>query len=355
MLDFQAGRAALNRIRDGGLDPADITVIAGAAGGPKWLVLSRLDRMLFTRWLPNRTSPLHLMGSSSGAWRFAAVAQSDPSSAIHRFASAYIHQQYDQKPTPAEVSRQGWHILQTLTGETGREEILHHPFLRLHVMTVRCRHAITAHEAVYLQGAGMVAAIAANALCRKFLGFFFDRVVFHDPRVVPPLSSADGLPTRRVSLTRSNLRPALLASGSIPLLMAGVRRIPQAPQGTYRDGGVIDYHMDLPYTLKGGLVLFPHYTHRIIPGWLDKHLPWRQPSYLDHTLLISPSDRFLDLLPYGKIPDRDDFWRFSGQDRQRIAYWQKVAEMGERLAETFWETVMSGRIRQVVRPYGRGR
>jgi pimeloyl-ACP methyl ester carboxylesterase len=47
------------------------------------------------------------------------------------------------------------------------------------------------------------------------------------------------------ALTRENLRAALRASGSIPLLMDGVR-VPGAP-GLHWDGGVLDYHLDLDF------------------------------------------------------------------------------------------------------------
>ena len=52
-----------------------VDVVAGAAGGPKWLVLCGLDRAIFTSWIMERTRPVHLLGSSVGAWRFAALAQ----------------------------------------------------------------------------------------------------------------------------------------------------------------------------------------------------------------------------------------------------------------------------------------
>ncbi len=35
--------------------------------------------------------------------------------------------------------------------------------------------------------------------------------------------------------------PWLIASASIPGVMAAIRDIPDAPQGSYRDGGLIDY------------------------------------------------------------------------------------------------------------------
>jgi hypothetical protein len=37
-----------------------------------------VGRFLFGGWIVGRTTPLHMVGSSSGAWRFAAAAQVDP-------------------------------------------------------------------------------------------------------------------------------------------------------------------------------------------------------------------------------------------------------------------------------------
>ena len=49
-----AGRKALPIIRDEGLDPDRVQVVAGAAGGPKWLVLYGLDRWLFGEYFKDR-------------------------------------------------------------------------------------------------------------------------------------------------------------------------------------------------------------------------------------------------------------------------------------------------------------
>lgn len=359
-LDFLAGPAALKHVRKNGLCPEDVAVMAGAAGGPKWLILSQLDRLLFDPargWLGQRKAPLHLVGASSGAWRFAAAAQRDPLAAIQRFEDAYIHQSYDQKPTPAEVSREGERILAAMMGVAGSKEILDHPLFRLVIVTARCRNTLVASETAFVQGLAMAAAALMNALDRKSLGWFFERVLFHDPRTLPPIDgrlpvgSPDGLPTRMVPLTSRNLPPALMASGSIPLVMSGVWNTPGAPPGVFRDGGVIDYHIDIPLRLTSGIILFPHYSSRVIPGWLDKMLWWRRPQYLDNTLVVAPSMAFLDQLPYRKIPDRSDFQTFFKQDDQRIAYWKTATNMGQRLADDFWEATISGRIRDRIRPY----
>jgi hypothetical protein len=42
-------------------------------------------------------------------------------------------------------------------------------------------------------------------------------------------------------------------------------------KAVYRDGGLIDYHIDLPFQSKG-IVLYPHFTDSITPAGLIKCL-----------------------------------------------------------------------------------
>ncbi len=350
-LDFYAGSRALQLIRSNGLKADDVQVMTGAAGGPKWLILGHLDRVIFSSWFKDRKKPLFLVGSSSGAWRFAMVTQTDPVAAVNRFEQAYIYQYYSKNPTPADIRREAVRILNDIMPTEAPDQILSHPFLRLNMMAVRCKGPV-ARESKPVQMAGMLGAVALNIIHRRGLGFLFDRVLLHDPRDIPPFWEMDGFPIQRVPLIRANLRQALMASGSIPLIMPGVTDIPGARPGTYRDGGVIDYHMDLPCSLDGGIVLFSHYTDRIIPGWLDKRLSWRNPSSTNmaDVLMICPSKSFLSALPFGKIPDRSDFNRFTGKDKVRVTYWQQAADSGKRLADAFMEAVLSDRIKKLVRP-----
>jgi len=88
-----------------------VKVIAGAAGGPKWLVLNHLDRVIFSSWFKMRTKPLFLLGSSIGAWRFAAASQNNHKKAIDRFQSGYLDQHYSSNPGPAEVTRETIRIM----------------------------------------------------------------------------------------------------------------------------------------------------------------------------------------------------------------------------------------------------
>lgn len=351
-LSFSAGEQALAMIRDGGLSPDQVKVVTGAAGGPKSLILGYLDGALFAHWFAGRKEPLFLVGSSAAAWRFASVSQERPLEAIERFQTTYTHQHYSEKPSKEEITRESIAFLDTFIGENGGKEILSHPFLRLSVMSDRCR-GLAASDRRGALLTGLIIPALLNIVSRKSLGLFFERTLFYDPRDPPPFFDMDGFPIRRVPLTRENLKSALLASGSIPVIMSRVTEIPGAPQGTYRDGGIIDYHMDAPFTKDGdGIVLFPHYMERIIPGWFDKKLTWRkpEPAHVKNLLLLHPTEAFFRSLPYGKIPDRDDFASFSGRDPERIEYWQKVIEASRRLGDEFIEAVESGKIRELVRP-----
>lgn len=351
-LIFRAGKKALTRITKAGLKPDDVKVVAGAAGGPKWLLLGHLDRMLFSNWFRGRMAPLFLIGSSAAAWRFASAAQTDPAAAIDRFQEAYIHQFYDSNPSPEDVSNEAQRILTRMLGKNGSTEILSHNCLRLNFLAARCR-GLTCREKKAPLLLGLIFAALGNAFHRPILKHFFERALFFDQRNIPPFFSMDNFPMVKIPLNQQNLPPALLASGSIPWIMSGIKDIPAAPDGVYRDGGIIDYHMDIPFlTGEEGIVLFPHYTERVIPGWFDKKIFWRKPhaAHMEHVLLLAPSQEFIERLPRRKIPDRGDFKLFMGRDQERLAYWHKVVDMSKHLANEFMEAVESGNIIERIKP-----
>ena len=351
-LVFLAGKKAFSKIREEGLKPEMVKVIAGAAGGPKWLVLNHLDRVIFSSWLKKREQPLFLLGSSIGAWRFAAASQNNHKKAIDRFETEYLDQHYSSNPGPAEVTRETIRIMDGFIDDSKINEILQHPYMRLNIMAVRSKWAVASDRKMFL-ALGLLASVFFNTLRRSSLRFFFERALFYDERTIPPFWKMDGFPIRKIPVKANNIRKALLASGSIPIIMSGVDNIAHAPKGTYRDGGIIDYHMDIPFLGDDkGIVLFPHYTDRIIPGWLDKKLSWRKPSSsnMDNVLLVAPSGKFIDRLPDKKLPDRNDFWRFNGQDAKRIACWNKVIKKSERLGHEFLEAVETGKIRELIKP-----
>jgi len=284
----------------------------------------------------------------------ACFGQADPLAAIDRFESAYLGQTYSERPDRAEISRRTAGILDTVLGERGTGEILAHPVLRLHVMTVRSR-GLAASERPATLMAGLAAAAGLNAVSRRTLGLMFDRVLFFDPRCTgtgrPPFFNVPGFPMHRVPLGEHNLRQAIIATGSIPLVMAGVRDIPGAPEGMYRDGGVIDYHIDLPHSSGGRLSLFAHFYNYLRPGWFDKRLSWRRPkpSHIDRTILVSPSPEFVASLPHGKIPDRHDFVNLTTEER--MASWRKVVDACRRLADEFEDVLDRDRLDERLSPF----
>jgi len=317
-LTFKAGAGALKSVKKHGFDISSIGTIAGASGGAKWLVLSQLDRAILSNVVPKLEGPVHLLGTSIGSWRFACYAQSDPIAAIERFESAYI-------------------------GAHGVDEILSHPVFRTHVMAVRSRHILATESRLSL-GLGLMAAASLNLVSRKTLGLFFERALFFDQRDLPPFFDVTGFPLQQIPLSARNLEDAIVATGSIPLVLTGVRDIDGAVPGVYRDGGVIDYHHDLPHSAEERLTLYPHFYDRIVPGWFDKKLGWRRPhpEHVDRTILICPSADFVSRLPNAKIPDRSDFVSYS--EVERVAAWQACVKACEELADEFNEILATDQL-----------
>lgn len=332
VLRFRAGPGAIREIRENGFRPEQIGTIAGASGGAKWLALSQLDRVIIERILPALTGPVHLIGSSIGAWRFTCYAQASPLKALERFEHAYLEQTYSDHPDIDEISDKGRVILAEVLGESGVKEIVTNPMLRTHVMTVRSRF-LAASERRPVLAVGLMLAATANIVSRRSLGVFFTRSLFYDPRDRPPFFDSRGFPLEQSELTAGNYAQTVLASGAIPLVLNGIRNIEGAPPGVYRDGGIIDYHLDLQTSSEGKLTLFPHFFDHLIPGWFDKRLPWRRhsPINVDRTILICPSAEFVHSLPNQKIPDRSDFVTMSPQLRKKV--WQSTVSSCAALAD----------------------
>lgn len=346
-LVIRAGASARRLIERDGLQAEQVRVLAGAAGGPKWLALAHLDRYLFGDWLRDRRDDLYTVGSSIATWRFTAAAQTDAVAAIDRFEQAYIQQQrYSDKPDSEEISRVCQQLLDALLPDAHIPQVLSHPYLRPHVITALCSGRAASESPRELK-ADLARIALSNTLSRRRLARHVQRVVFRHPRGRAPfLPFTDSFDTHEVELSADNLKPALMGSASIPLMMRGIADIPGAPPGMHRDGGLIDYHMDLQFGVDEGLVLFPHFSTRIVPGWLDKFLPWRKPHarHLDHVLMIAPSASLLESLPNGKIPDRKDFPRYKGDQDRLFADWQRAHDECRRMADEFAELVQTGTI-----------
>lgn len=348
-LHFYAGERALARIQERGLNPGDVSMMPGAAGGPKALGLLGLDRALFGDWLQREPRKRSLIGSSIGSWRFAAACLPDPVAGLERLAELYTSQRFPKGITAGQITQQCQQMLQDLL--QGQEaEVLTQEAYRLNVM-VNPSRGLVASDNRSLLSLGLLGVVAANTLNRSLIRSGFERVVLHDARERPPLGAFTDFPGRYAELTSGNLPEALLASASIPMVMEAVPEIAGVVGRQFRDGGLTDYHMDLPYE-SDGLVLYPHFTERIIPGWFDKTLPWRRGDVqrLRDVVLMAPSPAYLAGLPDGRLPDRRDFKVYQGDDGTREKHWRQAMAESCRLGDYFMERVESGRFAEELRP-----
>lgn len=328
-----AGPTAYHHIKHHGLQQADFNVMVGASGGPKWFCLFGLDQYLFGEFFAGRNTPLHILGSSAGAWRFACFAQADPVAASQRFCKAYSHITYPKHADTNLITDISSRIIDDVfPTEQHLQQVIDNPIIKLNLVVAKARRLSSARTKI-LQASSLTLAAGANLLNRKHLHYFFQRVLFHAPGELAPFHHAGILPTQHTELSCANLRQAVLASGSIPLILNPVENIVGAGSGRYYDGGVTDYHFDLPFT-DNGLVLYPHFYPSLTPGWFDKALNWRKanPAYLHNVVLLCPSDSWVKSLPFNKIPDRKDF---KLPDDIRIPYWQEVIARSHELAECF--------------------
>ncbi|WP_162937508.1 patatin-like phospholipase family protein [Indioceanicola profundi] len=347
-LRILAGPEARARIAKDGLHEDLFDVVAGASGGPKWLALTRLDRAVFGHWFRTRTRPLSMVGSSIGCWRFACVAQRDPAAACQRFEENYLAYTVEAPVTPAILTRHCREFLEVILEGDAREQILTHPSMRQAILAVRGRGpAGRAHPLA--MGTGLAAAAIANAASRRSLPLFFERTLVYDDRSPPPFDLAKGFRTISVKLTAQNMEAALLATAAVPFVFEPVLELHGARPGLYLDGGIMDYHLDIPFQ-GDGLVLYPHFSDRVIPGWFDKFLKWRKadPRNLSRTVLVCPSAEFIAGLPGGKIPDRADFKRMP--TAQRLLAWKRAVAETQRLADIWHEAREKDRLADLVEP-----
>lgn len=387
-LCIHAGAVARQHLQHHGLQPADVGVIPAAAGGPKGLILGRLDRFIFGDWLPQSSQPVHLVGASIGAWRMATACLDDAVAAFARLEHDYIHQSFEAppgktRPTAAHVSERFAQSLESFYG--GRvHEVLSQSRYRLHIVTSRGRH-ILGREHGLATPLGYLGAFLTNAVQRKAMGAWLERVVFSSAEPDPGTRARVGallapLPfattdyrTCQVGLDAANFMQALQASCSIPFVLQAVHGIAGAPPGAYWDGGITDYHLHLayghqekpqktaqkmPYLIAGsadvasargqkdlknspqptadpGIVLYPHFQHSVVPGWFDKKWAWRHQSTaaLDHVVVLSPHPDWVRTLPNAKLPDRQDFTHYGTDTQARATAWLGATQASEQLVD----------------------
>jgi hypothetical protein len=343
-LQILAGKKAFSEIKEHGLRPERIKLMVGASGGPKWLMLSRLDQYLSEHFFSKATQPISLIGSSIGSWRMACYAQKDPLGTFKEFEQLYNNQRYSEKLLPSEITLYVDKILTQLFSKSRAESIVNNPLRKLHIVAVRNRKLLNGRSKI-AQAISLFTAAAGNLFSSKIVSALYPRVI------VSPGNSTDPyhFEPETISLTSDNLSQALVASGAIPMVMEPTK-IEGGKDRWYWDGGMVDYHFPGPFNVDDGLVFYPHFFPKIVPGWFDKAIPWRKAksSNYENVVMLAPTQEFIDKLPYGKIPDRNDFIELTNDERED--YWNKVLTATDQLVEELHASLEKDGGRSLVTP-----
>lgn len=343
-IEILAGAKALEHIQQKGLNPSDIQLMVGASGGPKWLMLSRLDQYLAEHFLPKATQEIALVGSSIGSWRMACHAQQDPLATFKQFETLYLNQRY-KTLSPAEITTFVDRVLEALFDDEKANHIVSNPIRKLHVVAVRNRLLMNGRHHLS-QAVGLLAAATGNIFSTKIVEALYPRVLISQQASHSPYFERPEV----IELGVHNLRQALVASGAIPMALEPIK-VTGGKDRWHWDGGMVDYHFAGPFnTTNDGVVFYPHFFPKIVPGWFDKAIPWRKakPKNYENVVVVAPSKAFIAKLPYGKIPDRKDFTKLSDDDRE--SYWKGVLKATDGLVEDFHLKLEKDNLASAVRP-----
>lgn len=336
-LNVRAGRLARQLIEKEGLQANFVDIVPGAAGGPKGIGIQGLDQAIFGDFLAQAPQRRTLIGSSIGSWRFASIAAWGAKEGTKRLAELYTKLYFHKKMSRQEVGQICRDMLLDLV-QGKEQQLVEHPDYHLTVISVKAQHIFQSDKSLPLL-ASVAGIIGSNAVARKHNRLFMQRVI-SQPEMGTQFKVDDEFTTHYQALNQHNVTSWLMASASIPGVMAAIRDIPDAPKGSYRDGGLIDYHLDLPFQSQG-IVLYPHFSDSITPGWFDKMLKKRKanPDNQARTLLLSPSIEYLQSLPLGRLPDRKDFTLKGLDQKQRIQMWNQSVAESQRMGDEFLEMV----------------
>lgn len=346
-LNIRAGHLARQLIQQQGFHAKQVDILPGAAGGPKGIGLTGLDQAIFGSFLPQAPQRRFLVGSSVGAWRFAGILAQGEKLGPEQLAELYIHLPFHQKMKIAEIEKISRDMLAGILNQQ-TQKLVEHPDYHLTIIAAKAQHLFQSDQRLALYSS-LLGIVGSNAIARQHLNLFMQRVICQ-PKNFPQFKiKDDSFKTHYLNFNPDNVADWLMASGSIPGVTPAVKNISDAPQGAYRDGGLIDYHIDLPFESQG-IVLYPHFSDSITPGWFDKMFKSRKanPTNQARTLLISPSQEYLASLPLGRLPDRKDFTLKGMEPQRRIQLWKQCVAEGQRLGDEFLELVEKQRFAEVM-------
>lgn len=278
------------------------------------------------------------------------MASDDDGTAYDELEEAYIGQRYEGRPTPDEVSHTCRDYLGTIFTPPRLAHALERSPFHANFTTAILRREKLSRARLMVALAGLP---FLNAVDRRLLGALLQRGLFsagphptNSPLRHTP--SWDTFPTRSIGLTEANYVPALLASGSIPFVLAGESGIPGAGPGHHLDGGLLDYHFEVE---TAGPILYPHFSADPVPGWLDRFPPYRRLSRSARAklCLILPSDELLARYPGGTYPGRVDFYRHSNDER--ISRWTDIVKANGPLQAELTACLEAGDLLKISEPF----
>jgi len=320
-----------------------------ASGGPRWLGLVGIDRALLKFLEHSQSSTrLPLLGASSGAWRLAALCCDDSANTYEELICEYVEQRYVGSPTPDEISQVCRDYLDRLFTSPRVETILSNPKLQLNFTTaIMDREHPSKGQTILALSKGWL----LNTAARRLLGKTFKRGLFSvlpHPSTSPLQPYWDDIPNVEIALSRENFNRAILATGSIPLLLEGESAIPGAPEGHHLDGGLVDYHFEIE-TARGP-VLYPHFSSDPVPGWMDRFFPFRRITQQARAnlCLILPSAEQLSRYPLQDYPCREDFHRLSNE--ARIKAWRATVKENHRMERELTACLEAGELVEMSQP-----
>ena len=351
LLHYRAGSRALRRLRERGFGPEALRVLVAPAAGPKWLVVMGMDQALIAGGYLQGNGRRTLLGSSAGAWRSFALAARNPAKVHRALCDDYVDQRFSARDNAETISQAYRQVLGRVFSDEDVAHALSHPDLCLGLWAARAR-GMTGADSHRVQWGALGVAALLNTLSGRSQGLFFERTLFTPSHSRGP--AIDALRGRRAPLTADNARSVLLASGSVPLVMAAIRNLPGAPAGRYLDGGLTDYHISQPLDCGDrGVALLLLHQARIVPNWFDKWLPYRKPkaAWLRDVLVVHPSKAWIQSLPGEAIPTREDFTTFRDDADERIRRWREAVKRSEQLGEQLLSDATAGRIPDLARPF----
>ena len=337
-LNIHVGYKAKKIIQEQGLQASAVDFVPGAAGGPKGIGIQGLDQAVFGEFFAQAPKKRTLIGSSIGSWRFASIAAHGAQAGTSKLAELYTHLEFRPKMNIIEVGDVCRGMLKALLqGKTN--QIIDHPDYHLAILAVKSSKNFQSDHPLMLARA-VAGIIGLNTFSRAKIGHFMQRTIAQPHNASRLSLIKNEFEHLDYALTEKNLEDWLMASASIPFVMPAVRNIDGADVAAYRDGGLIDYHIDLPLP-SHGIVLYPHFTDQITPGWFDKFLKKRRSNaeYQARTVLISPSESYLRSLPLGRLPDRKDFTLKGLDQKKRIELWKQSVAESQRLGDAFLEMI----------------